>query len=242
MTLLRLVTLRDPAAFADWYRIGADYVLDVARGMDLDVGSFPDLADDATRAMRAGETDLPPAQARSVAADLLADAVFSEPFCEWMPVWYELALAPGVQYGEWRLRRVASAFADDVDVHVPRFSRPRDVVVDGRPATRSPHVQGFERRFVVADAVTHLEWFVHVARESGVAVPEALVARAREETIAHYVRGEPLSEEIREFQRLLFTDDLWVRRIDEAYGLNSWLFGVWERILTRERERLERGG
>jgi hypothetical protein len=29
-----------------------------------------------------------------------------------------------------------------------------------------------------------------------------------------------------------------VRDIDDAYDLDSALFGLWERLLTRERERL----
>ena len=241
MTVLRLVALRHPREFADWYRFGADYVRDVAAGMDLDLGEFPDLSAGATAALRSGD-DLSDPQARSVAADLLADAAYLDPFSEWMPLWYELGLALGNAYAAFSLRRTARTVIGDLDVSAPRFSRPTDVLVAGAPATRSPRVRGFARRFVFANAVLHLEWFVHVARESGVDVPPALVARARAETVAHYGRGAPLSPEIREFQRLLFADDAWVRRIDEAYGLDSALFSVWERLLTRERERLGRGG
>ena len=41
------------------------------------------------------------------------------------------------------------------------------------------------------------------------------------------------------FQAALFGDDAWVRRIDDVYGLDSWLFGLWERLLRAERRRLE---
>ena len=241
MTVLALTTLRRPADFADWYRIGADYVIEVAEGLNLDLGDFPARADEATAAMRAGRTDVRPELARSIAADLYADAAFCEPYLEWTPLWYELALLGPVRYAEARLRRVAGRYVSDLGhVSVPQFSRPRDVLVGGRPAVAS--VSGFRDRFLFADALLHLEWFVHVARESGVAVPETLVVRTREETVEWYASGaedpDELSPDVREFQRLLFTDDRWVRRIDEAYKLDSVLFSVWERILREERDRL----
>jgi hypothetical protein len=241
VTVLALTTLRRPADFADWYRIGADYVIEVAEGLDLDLDDFPTRAEAATGAMRAGRTDLPPDLARSIAADLYADAAFCEPYLEWTPLWYELALLGPVRYADARLRRVASRYSSGLGhVSVPQFSRPRDVLVDGRPAVTS--VSGFRDRFLFADALLHLEWFVHVARESGIAVPASLVAQTRAETVEWYAGGaadpDELSPEVREFQRLLFTDDRWVRRIDAAYGLDSWLFSVWERILREERDRL----
>jgi hypothetical protein len=241
VTVLALTTLRRPADFADWYRIGADYVIEVAEGVDLDLDGFPARVDEATAAMRAGRTDVRPELARSIAADLYADAAFCEPYLEWTPLWYELALLGPVRYADARLRRVAGRYATGLGhVSVPQFSRPTDVLVGGRPAVAS--VSGFRDRFLFADAVLHLEWFVHVARESGIEVPETLVARTRRETVEWYASGagdpDELSPDVREFQRLLFTDDRWVRRIDAAYGLDSWLFSVWERILREERERL----
>ena len=190
--------------------------------------------------LREAPSSLSPSEARSVAATLLADGAFSEPYCEWMPLWYELSLLPPIRYGEWRLRRVARevASAADVTVTAPRFSRPRDVTVDGRPAL--DRVSGFRERFVLADALLHVEWFVHVAAADGIDVPSALVERTRRESLGYYAgdRGR-LSDDVREFQRLLFTDDEWVRDVDGAYGLSSSLFGLWERILRAERERLE---
>jgi hypothetical protein len=237
VSLLRLFGLFRPEHFADWYRIGAEYVLTVSEGMGFDVGDFPIRAEEATAALRAGRTDVPPEVARSIAADLLADATFSAPYLEWMPLWYELALVGPVSYAEYRLRRVADRYTETLEhVTVPRFSRPRDVLVAGRPAV--DYVSGFARRFVVADAVLHLEWYAHVARESGIHVPSALVDRAREETVAYYTGHGDLSDEVRHFQRLLFADDAWVRDIDAVYDLDSTLFGVWERILSHERERL----
>lgn len=244
MTVLSLLAARSPADFADWYRLGAEYVHDVAAAMGFDLGSFPEAYPRTVDALRAGET-LTPAQSRSVAADFLADATFSEPFCEWMPLWYELGLLPFNRLAERRLRsaaRTALRTAGAAPVSAPRFSRPRDVYADGRPASRLVGDLGFTARFVAADALLHLEWFVHVARESGVAVPPDLVARTREETLSHYLGDGAMSPSVRGFQRRLFADDAWVRDIDEAYGLDSTLFGLWERTLRRERERLGESG
>jgi hypothetical protein len=239
VTLLRLVALRTPADFADWFRLGAEYVRDVSVGMGFPgTEGLSARIDAGVAAMRANRTAVPEDVARLVAADLLADAAYAAPFCEWMPLWYELGLAAGNALAEHRLRRVAAEYAAALPaVSAPRFSRPRDVLVDGRPATAA--VSGFADRFVLADAVLHLEWYVHVARECGVVVPEEFLTQTRRESVAYYAgRREDLSPRVREFQRRLFADDEWVRRVDAAYGLDSALFSVWERILTRAREDL----
>lgn len=163
--------------------------------------------------LREDQSDLSPAAARSVVATLLADGRFSEPYCEWLPTWYELALIAPIRYGEWRLRRVAAA-----------------------------GVSGFRERFLLADALLHLEWFEHAATADGIEVPAGLAERTREESLSYYGGDrDRLSEPVRRFQRLLFVDDAWVRRVNERYGLDSRLFGVWERILRAERERLADG-
>ncbi|WP_224447691.1 hypothetical protein [Haloprofundus salilacus] len=240
MTVLRLLALRTADDFADWYRVGSEYVDYVADGMGFDRGSFSEDAEIGIEAMRAGRTDVEPRIARSIAATLLADAAFSEPFCEWLPLWYELALAGPVALADYRLTRLARAYAGDLShVSVPHFSAPDDVLVEGRPALA--HVSGFDERFVLADAVLHLEWFVHVARESGIEVPQELVSRTRGETVAYYTgRRASLSPDVHRFQSLLFADDVWVRDIDGSYGLDSALFGVWERLLRRARTELEK--
>ncbi|MFC7186161.1 hypothetical protein [Halorubrum yunnanense] len=189
--------------------------------------------------LRADHARLSPAEARSVAATLLADGAFSEPYCEWLPTWYELALLAPVRYGDWRLRRVAAtvAGAADVTVTAPRFSRPHDVTIDGRSALA--RVSGFRERFLLADALLHLEWFVHAAAADGIEVPPALVDRTRRESLSYYGGDrESLSPEVRRFQRLLFADDAWVARVNDRYDLRSPLFGVWERLLRAERDRL----
>lgn len=184
-------------------------------------------------------TGLTPDAARSVATTLLADGAFSEPYCEWMPPWYELGLIAPVRYADRRLRRAAGevAAAAGVTVTAPRFSRPRDVVVDGDPALAG--VSGFRERFVCAAALLHLEWFVHVAAADGIDVPTDLVDRTREESLSYYAGDrDRLSPAVRRFQRFLFTDDAWVARVDDAYGLDSRLFDLWAGILGEERRRL----
>ncbi|MYL66288.1 hypothetical protein [Halorubrum distributum] len=195
--------------------------------------------DRIARRLRTTPDELTPAEARSVAATLLADGAFSEPYCEWLPTWYELALIAPVRYGDWRLRRVAGAVAEraSATATAPRFSRPTDVRIDGAPALS--RVSGFRERFLLADSLLHLEWFDHVAAADGIEVPDGLVARTREESLSYYGgERDRLSPEVRRFQRHLFADDRWVSRVDEAYGLDSALFGLWERLLRDERRRL----
>lgn len=244
MTVLSLCRLWRPAHFADWYRFGAEYVETVADGMGFDTSEFVDY-ETGVQALEEGIDRSEGAETlrRSIVADLLADARFCEPFCEWMPLWYEAALISPVKYVDIRLTRTARSLvndpADATALRDPSFSRPRDVRFNGTPAVS--HVSGFADRFVFADAILHLEWFVHVARESGIEVPQALVDRTYEETVAHYADGQPFSQDVRQFQALLFADDRWVREINEGYGLNSALFDVWERILSAERRCLEAG-
>ena len=196
-------------------------------------------SDRTVRRLRTAPEDLTPDEARSVAATLLADGAFSEPYCEWLPTWYELTLIAPVRYADWRLRRVASAVAEGAGVTAtaPRFSRPTDVRIDGAPALS--RVTGFRERFLLADSLLHLEWFDHVAAADGIDVPADLVARTREESLSYYGGDrDSLSPDVRRFQHHLFADDRWVRRVDEAYGLDSRLFGLWERLLCGERRRL----
>ena len=239
MSVLSLLRLRTAADFADWYQIGAAYVDGVAEEMGFDTTEFVDY-EAGVAAMRDGRppASVSPAVRRSIAADLLADAVFSEPFCEWLPLWYEVSLLGPVRYCEYRLRAVAEQYCDDLSVSVPRFSRPANALVDGRPAPS--HLDSFRKQFILADAILHLEWFVHVARESGIVVPQGLIDRTHEESLAYYTgHRESLSPQVRRFQAALFADDRWVREIDAAYGLDSTLFELWERLLRAERERLE---
>ncbi|WP_251329526.1 hypothetical protein [Haloplanus pelagicus] len=238
MTVVRLLGIDSPADAADWYAAGRAYTRRVAAGMGFDgVDAVDGTAVTAT--LRSDPAALSRREAASVVGVLVGDAVFTEPFCAWMPAWYDLGLRPAAHVLRRRLRAIARevARATDLTVTLPRFSRPRDVFVEGRsPLAR---VTGFRERFVLAAAVTHLEWFAHAADADGITVPRVFLSRARAETLAHYAGSRrTLSTRVRRFQRLLFSDDAWVRDVDEAYGLNSWLFGRWARWLGAERVRL----
>ncbi|MFD1632327.1 hypothetical protein ACFSBJ_01000 [Haloplanus ruber] len=238
MTIARLLGIETPADSADWYAAGRAYTRRVAAGMEFDGVEAVD-GDGVAATLRANPTALSRRAAESVVGVLVGDAVFTDPFCEWMPTWYELGLWPAARLLERRLRRIAREVAAvaGLTVTTPRFSRPRDVLVAGRSPLAE--VSGFRERFVLAAAVTHLEWFAHAAAADGIAVPQDLLARARRETLEHYAgSGRPLSPRIRRFQRLLFTDGEWVQAVDAAYGLDSWVFDRWARWLDAERSRL----
>jgi len=245
VTVLSLLHARKPADFADWFRPGGDYLLRIAEGMGFATGDLPGLLDEAEAAMRAGRTgeDVAPAVNRLIAADLYADATFGLPFLEWMPVWYELGLAGPTAYAGWRLDRIADRYAATIDhVSRPRFSRPTDVVRRGKPAVS--FVSGFADRFAFADAILHLEWFEYVASECGIGVPPGLLGEARTQIVGYYTGDLALEEvdpTVRRLQYLLFTDDEWVRTVNERYDLGSSLLTVWERVCSRERERFGGG-
>lgn len=241
MSLLSLLRARKPQDFADWFRPGGDYLLRVAEGMGIHTGDLPEFLDEAEAAMRANRTgeDVAPGVNRLIAADLYADATFGLPFLEWTPTWYELGLAAPTAYAGWRLDRVADRYAATIDqISRPRFSRPTDVVRRGRPAVAS--VSGFSDRFAFADAILHLEWFDYVAGECGLGVPPGLIGEARTQIVGYYAGDLAMADldpTVRRLQYLLFTDDEWVRTVNERYDLNSTLLTVWERICSRERER-----
>jgi hypothetical protein len=237
VTVARLLALDTAADAADWYAAGRAYTRRVATGMSFSGADAVD-GDAVVSALRTDPSTLSAREAESVTGVLLGDAVFTEPFCEWMPTWYELALLPAARLLRRRLSRIARtvATAADLTVVAPRFSRPRDALVAGRSPLAG--VSGFRERFVLAAAVTHLEWFRHAALADGVDLPAGFVARARRETLDHYAGGRPLSPRVRRFQRLLFSDGAWVRDVDAAYGLDSWVFDRWAGLLDAERRRL----
>ncbi|WP_338741309.1 hypothetical protein [Haloplanus salilacus] len=238
MTVARLLAIDTPADAADWYAAGRAYTRRVAAGMDFSGVDAVD-GDAVAAALRTDPATLSVREAESAVGVLLGDSVYTEPFCAWMPTWYELALLPAARLLRRRLRRIARTVASSTSLTVsaPRFSRPRDVLVAGRSPLDG--VSGFRERFVLAAAVTHLEWFRHAAVADGIDLPAGFLARARRETVDYYTGARPtLSPRVRRFQRLLFSDGAWVRDVDAAYGLDSWLFGGWARLLDAERRRL----
>ena len=231
--------MRTPADAADWYLAGRAYTRRVAAGMGFSGVDRVD-AEAVVATLRTDPSTLSRREAASVVGVLLGDAVYSEPFCEWMPVWYELAVVPLARVLERRLRKIARdvAAATGVIATAPRFPRPRDTLVAG--ASPLAGVSGFRERFLLAAGVTHVEWFRHAATADGIDVPAAFLERATRETVEYYAGARPtLSTRVRRFQALCFSDETWVRDVDTAYGLESWLFGLWERLLGAERRRLE---
>ncbi|ERH13406.1 MAG: hypothetical protein J07HB67_02445 [halophilic archaeon J07HB67] len=237
MTLWPLVSLRSPADFADWFRAGVEYTIRVARALDVDPAPLPAHRDRGLAAMRADRTEVSPALARTIGAVLSGDAAFGRPFLRWTPRWYRLLLAGPIGLADRRLTRVATPYVDRGGVERPSFSTPETVTVDGQPLDLSGI--GFADRFLLADALLHVEWFRDVAEACGLAVPDQLLDRTRRESAAVYAgRGGSLSASVRRVQFALFGDDAWVRDVDTTYRLNSTLLSVWEGILRRERHRL----
>lgn len=248
MTLRPLLSAREPSDFADWFRAGIEYTLRVARTLDWPVGDLPAHRDRGVAAMRAGDTDPEPAVAATIAGTLLGDAAFGRPFLRYTPRWYRLALAGPIRLAERRLAAVAAPYADRAreagyTVERPTFTTPSEVVVDGTALSATLDELGFADRFLLADAILHVEWLRDVAAICGLSVPTDLLARTIRESAVHYGRrgddhDAALSPETRRVQRALFGDDAWVRDVNVTYRLQSTLLSVWEGILRRERRRL----
>ncbi|GAA0232627.1 hypothetical protein [Halobaculum roseum] len=163
MTLLRLLSARDVADFAEWYRAGAEYTDRVADGMDFDrdgadaTGADPVAEPSETvAALRGGRTDLSPAASRVVAATYLGDAAFGRPFLAYTPRWYRLALAGPVALAARRLRRVAAPFREGVATAVADGDRDGDGdrrAAASRTRAREPEYTAPSGLSVGADAV-----------------------------------------------------------------------------------------
>lgn len=241
MTVLKFVlptAFRHPSDAADYFRFGAEYIVDVSREMGYDVGDLPERVENATDAMRENRTDVDDDVANLIAVVLVGDAEFYRAFVRWFPPKYcFFALASGLDYVFRRkLRRLGAIYLGeetgwggwakgypDLLEEPTEFSARDDenVLVDGVPAMN--HVNGYPNRVVLADAVLHTEWYDHAARYVGVDVDEDLVERTVREGAPYFAgAADELSDDVAEFQRALFIDAQWLRDVNEAYDLDSW--------------------
>lgn len=238
MTVFRLGlpgAFRSPSDAADYLRIGAEYVVDVADDVGWDHDGLDATVDEAVAAMRAGDTDVDDRVGRLIAVVLAGDADFYTAFIDWFPP-YRVAARPLDWVFGRKLRRIAAMYAPGgpevggfrgwlrnypgVLDESTAFSRPADVRVEGRPATA--YVDGFGDRVVLSDAVLHTEWFAHAAQAVGVDIDGSLVERTLRTSPGYFagVRDE-LPDDVRGFQRALCRDADWLRDVDRLYGLDS---------------------
>jgi hypothetical protein len=236
MTVFKLVlpsAFRTPSDAADYFRLGAEYILDVTRDMGWDVGDLPGCIENAYEAMTDDRTDVDDDVARLIAIVLAGDADFYRAFVRWFPWRYRVFVVDLDHIFRRKLRRLAAAYADGPEhgwgnylacypniLDPPPYSAPEDVLVECVPPTR--HVSGYADRTVLVDSVLHAEWYGHAARYVGVDVPEKLVETAAQEGARFFSVGGDISPEAARFQHALFTDADWLRGVNEAYDLSSW--------------------
>lgn len=252
MTVFRLGlpgVFTTPRDAAEYYRIGGEYVVDVARDMDWDHGGFEDVVARGYEAMRDGDRDVDDRVARSIAAVLAGDADFYTAFIDWFPPYRVFARPLDWLFGR-KLRRLAAGYVDaDAGVAAwlrnypglldepSRYSRPGDLDVDGRPPTA--YAESFGDRVVLADAVLHAEWFADVAGAVEVACDDDLVDRTVALSPAFFAgRTDDLPEDVARFQRALFRDADWLRDVDRLYGLDSVICREAAEDLDAARARL----
>jgi len=255
VTVFKLVlpgAFRTPSDAADYFRLGAEYIVDVTREMGWDVVDLPERADNAYDAMRDDRTDIDDDVARLIAVVLAGDADFYRAFVRWFPWRYRVFVVDLDHIFRRKLRRLAAEYADGGRERTLRdylacypgvldppsgYSAPEEVLVEGVPAPR--HVSGYADRTVLADSVLHTEWYAHAARYVGVDVPEPLVRDAVEGGARFFAVGGDISTEAARFQRALFSDAEWLRGVNEAYSLGSWACVRGARAIDGARERLE---
>lgn len=263
MTAAKLVlphALRSPDDTAEYFKFGAEYVLNVTEDMGWESGGFDETYERAYEAMQEGRTEVPDDEATLVGAVLLADAEYWWPIGRWLPRGYAL-LMRGLSHALRRkLLRLAGIYTDTLEtgfgefyhafptvrerLGVPGFSNPDDerVLVDGKPPTsyvRGLSLDAFARRTVLGDSVLHVEWFTYVADETGVEYDEELCERAIDESPAYFAgRTDELSDDVRKLQKAMFSDDDWIRDFHDHYSLRSILFKRAARGIEETAEEL----
>ena len=247
MTAAKLVglrALRSPEDVAPYFVFGAEYLTGVAEEMGWDHGRLEETTERAYEAMRDGRTDVPDDVESLIAAVLVADAEYWWPIGRWLPHGYAL-LMRGLSHALRRkILKLVGVYTDTLEtgfwefyhayptvrerLGTPEYSDPDDCFVDGKPATEyvgGLSLDAFARRTVLGDSVMHVEWYEYVAEKTGVGYDADLCERAKEESPAYFAGvRDSLSDDVRELQRAMFTDDDWIRSFHEEYALRSVLF------------------
>jgi hypothetical protein len=244
MSVFKLQNLQQPKDFALWFRHGAEYIERVANGMDYPLNGYPDLRKDACEAIKANEQKPPEQTGRLVATVLVADADWAHPYPTYMPTWYTAMTGLLLRHIVDQLDRVSEMYAKYLSKQFTNFPRPEyhtsnEVMLGNKQAIAYLDTVG--ERFRFADAILHIDWFEYAIRQSPINGPDKeFFDRARKESVAYFTgRTRNLSDDIRNFQRLLFTDIDWIRQINYGYNLNSWLFDLWEFWLSGAYELLD---
>ncbi len=238
MTVFRLLlpwTLDTPEKAARYMECGADYILEVSRMLDYPVGDLGERVDNAVEAMEDGETDVDDDVADVVATVLVGDAEFYTAFIDWFPLKYRVFARPLEYTFNPRLHGVAAEYVGGDGVRDLRsemeYSTAGDHIVDGEPAMS--YVDGVGDRTVLADSVLHVEWYHDAASRLGVEVDTGLVERTLEESPRYFCGlDDELTEDVAAFQRALFRDSDWLRDVEAAYGLDSW-------VMTRAADAID---
>lgn len=239
MTFLKLASLTEPADFEHWYNRSSQNIEDAADGMGFELNGYDELRQNALEALADNRTDVDEDVASTIGATLISDATFGEAMTAWMPGWYNLAMLPQARLVDESVAAVGEQYATQVDDFTyPEYSTPDDWTVGGRPAIEV--CDTFEQRFILSVAILHTDWFVYIAENAGIELPEDLLQRTYEQSAGFFSAStSTLDDDVRLFQRLLFSDVDWVRGINEDYGLDSWLFERWAKSLSPAFEWLD---
>ncbi|MFW5928827.1 MAG: hypothetical protein ACOCT0_00190 [Halobacteriota archaeon] len=232
-----------PEEAADYVECGLDYVVEVSEALGYATDDVEPRGDRAVEALAAGETDVDDDVAEAVALVLAGDAAFYRAFVDWFPLKYRVLARPLDWTFNPKLRGLAAAYvgvdrAREIERSIEHTSAD-EVEVDGRHPME--YVDGVGDRVVLADSVLHADWYREVALALDVDLDRALFDAVVDESPAYFAGvSESLSSEVARAQVALFRDSEWLRRVDRAYGLDSWVVDAAAKAIEDAVEDLER--
>lgn len=256
--VLSPTALRQPRNVAPYFRFGANYIADVTKTLGIHTNDLSDRIDNAYDALEQENTDVDEDTSTLIAAVLVGDAEFFGALGEWFPPGYKLLMRGFEHPVRRKLLRIAGLYTYTLepgfmefyhaypsvrrDFGAPSYSSPADVLVNDEPATHYINGLGldaYRRSVVLGDSILHVEWYEYAAGKVGIKVPESLVERTKEESKHYFThQSEELSEEVREFQRALFSDAEWIRDFHDTYNLRSILLKQAAAGLEDARQKL----
>jgi len=222
MTIAKLGRLRGANELAQYYKFGAEWMLNVAEVMGADVSRQRNIVFDAHRAMLQGNTNIDPTRSRSIVSVLKGDAFWYGPYTQWLPRGWKRMLKALSRPMKRNLNSTADLYSMNIDAfNSPNFSTPEKVVVNGEKATK--FVSGFDDRFVLGASLLHTEWFFDVIDDHDIELSDGLEQQVLHESKLYFTgQSNRLSPDVRRFQRSAFNqDDIWINRVNDEYNMNS---------------------
>ncbi len=229
-------TLNSNREQADYFRLDADYVINVAEAISLNIHDFKEKSDSIEKKIRKGE-ELNPFEGHLFGSIFIGDAEFLHPSASWVQsrlIKILLTMSDGPVHHKWE--RIAKEHYNIGKLSEPGFSLPSDFQVKGEKPTN--YVSGLSDSTKLGVSILDLEWFIYICDENGVDYDPDFVQRTKKESL-HYFTGkeDELSHDVRKFQMELFTNaSEWLENVMERFNMRSFLGWKMNRIVNKTVE------